>query len=184
MAMQSEEYGKTVTTKTFAFTWKHIVALVAGSFILPSLLAFIFMMFVAQAARIEGKAMEPTLKNNDRVMLNKRLPILKRGDIVVFRFPRNREQSFMMRIVGLPDETISIDADGKTLINGSPLEEPYLLPSYNQHPKMLPETLIKSGHYFVMGDNRDSSNDSRSWGQVPKDLIYGKYMFSYWSASE
>ncbi len=173
-----------MTIQTSRFTWRHIVLLLACSFILPPLLSIAFILFVAQPVKNEGRTMEPVIKSGDRIFLKKRVSTIQRGDIVVFHFPLDQSKSFIKRVVGLPDETISIDGNGKTYINGSSIEEPYVLPANHLHPRIMSETKIKPDHYFVMGDNRDASNDSCSWGQVPKDLIYGKYMFTYWSTDE
>ena len=107
-------------------------------------------------------------------------------DIIVFWFPDDPSKSFIKRIIGLPGETIDMDALGHITINGVPLDESYLAPERNQMARARWATVeqrwkaIKQHYYFVMGDNRDMSNDSRSWGWVPEKYIYGKAMFRYW----
>ncbi|HEX8265355.1 MAG TPA: signal peptidase I [Pyrinomonadaceae bacterium] len=128
--------------------------------------------------RVEGTAMMPTLKNGDRIFVDRNVNNLKRGDIVVFRFPKNHEQSFVKRIVGLPNESVEI-RQGQIFINGKILEEPYLSDEYNQVKSTRDVVQIPDGNYFVMGDNRDNSYDSRNWGTVPKNLIYGVYYTTY-----
>ena len=128
--------------------------------------------------RVEGTAMMPTLKNGDRIFVDRNVNNLKRGDIIVFRFPKNHEQSFVKRIVGLPNESIEI-RQGQIFINGKILEEPYASEEYNQVKNTRNVVQIPDGHYFVMGDNRDNSYDSRGWGTLPKELIYGVYYTTY-----
>lgn len=182
--MQTEPYIDNLTYKKSRFTWKHLVVLIVCGLIIPPLLSIGFVLFIAQPVKNEGNGMAPTIKSGDKVFFSKRVSSFQRGDIVVFYYPLNKSQSFIKRIVGLPNETIRIDANGNTYINGSQIDEPYLLPANNRHPRIIPETTIEPDHYYVLGDGRDFSNDSRSWGQVPKDLIYGKYMFTYWAASD
>ena len=140
--------------------------------------------FVAQPVKIEGFAMHPTLKNGDRVFIGKDVSQLNRGDMVVFWYPRDTTKSFIKRIIALPGESIEIAEDGTLYINGVATEEPYLSTEGNQAPRRLREKTIESDHYFVMGDNRDASNDSRSFGTVDRNLIYGKVLWRYWSADE
>jgi signal peptidase I len=128
--------------------------------------------------RVEGTAMNPTLKNGDRIFVDRSVNNLKRGDIVVFWFPKNHEQSFVKRIVGLPNETVEI-REGRIFINGEILEESYISEEHNQVKSTRNVVQIPDGNYFVMGDNRDNSYDSRNWGTVPKNLIYGVYYTTY-----
>lgn len=132
--------------------------------------------------RVSGSAMEPTLSDGDRILVG-RANQLKRGDLVVFQFPFDPSKSFIKRIVGLPGETISIDHKGKTFVNGSLIPEPYVPPDKQMYPRHVQELKIPDDEYFVMGDNRDASNDSRSWGTVPRRLIYGIVLTRYWHAT-
>ncbi|HXG64185.1 MAG TPA: signal peptidase I [Blastocatellia bacterium] len=165
--------------KTIIVVLTSIVAL----FVAYRVVFILFVVFVAQPVKIEGVAMSPTLNHGDRVFLGKNVNKLSRGDIVVFHFPLDTDKSFIKRIVGLPGETIRMDKDGQLYINGNPMDEPYLAFERNRSPRVIPEQTIKPDHYFVMGDNRDASNDSRSWGLVPKNLIYGKVIWRYWPIS-
>lgn len=130
--------------------------------------------------------MSPTLNDGDRIFIWKRFSSIERGDIVVFLYPADPSKSFIKRVVGLPGETIDMDADGRITINGRLIEEPYVLADRNQAAlarwRNMDEEFkrVSRDSYFVMGDNRDASNDSRSWGLVPKALIYGKFMSRYW----
>lgn len=108
---------------------------------------------------------------------------IKRGDIVIFLFPENQSKSYIKRIVGLPGETIEIK-DGKVLINEILIEEPYLNPDYVSEDTMPAPVTIAPDHYFVLGDNRRNSSDSRYWGTVPRKLIYGKFWRRYYEAAK
>jgi signal peptidase I len=122
--------------------------------------------------RVEGDAMAPTLGDGDRVSVTKAVEPLKRGDIVVFDYPRDPSRMFLKRIVGLPGEQIEITDQGVT-IDGRPLDEPYVLPA-NRSTRRSGPTRIQDGEYFVMGDNRRNSEDSRHWGTVRRELIRSK----------
>src|SRR6185369_12385620 len=113
----------------------------------------------------------------------------------VFWYPEDPTKSFIKRVIGLPGESIDMDALGHVTINGQPIDESYLAPERNQAarsrwnqsaytkvggPHSRENSRVKPYYYFVMGDNRDASNDSRSWGLVPEKYIYGKAMFRYW----
>ena len=111
-------------------------------------------------------------------------PRLERGDVIVFWYPNDPDKSYVKRIIGLPKETVEV-RNGKILINGQELNEPYLDPELNaaaQSQSQAP-TYVKEHYYFVMGDNRDNSSDSRAWGLVPEKYIYGKALFRYWPVS-
>jgi signal peptidase I len=139
----------------------------------------LIMHLLVQPVRVEGTAMAPTLGNGDRIFVGKQIETIDRGDIVVFWFPDNPSQSFMKRVVGLPGETLKIDPRGQLFINGEPVAEPYLDADRTRFPRPVPDTFIKPHYYFVMGDNRDASNDSRSWGLVPEKYIWGKFLWRY-----
>jgi signal peptidase I len=153
------------------------------SFLTSTVAAILIVLFVVQPVKVEGLGMSPTLNSGDKIFLNKQFDEINRGDIVIFWFPDNPSQSFVKRIIGLPGETIRMDHRGQLYIDGQPVEEPYLSAEKNRNPKMIPETYIKPHYYFVMGDNRDGSNDSRSWGLVPEKYIYGKFWRRYYSAN-
>ncbi len=168
------------TSPKTKFGGKRLILVIIACVVVPPAFLIIFVMFVAQPVRNEGMGMAPTINNGDRIFFSKRIGKLNRGDIIVFHFPLDTQLSFVKRVVGLPGETIRIDEKGNLLINGNQVEEPYLSPAHYRHPRRIEELIIKPEHYFVMGDNRDASNDSRSWGQVPKPLIYGEYIGRYW----
>jgi len=160
------------------------VILSGVSFIISIAAAPLILIFLIQPVKLEGTAMKPTLNEGDRVFLGKQIDRIDRRDIVAFWYPDNPSQTFVKRVVGLPGETLRIDYRGQVFINGQPVEEPYLRPEGTRFPRAMPDTFIKPHYYFVMGDNRDASNDSRSWGLVPEKYIYGKYLWRYYSAEQ
>ena len=155
--------------------------------IFAAVTAVLIVVFVVQPVKVEGTSMLPRLQNDERIFVNKfiyNFDPVQRGDIVVFWFPDDPTKSFIKRVIGLPGETIRIDYKGQLFINGQQVDEPYLSPDHTRFPTVLPDTYVKPHYYFVMGDNRDQSNDSRRWGQVPEKYIYGKAMFRYWPLSQ
>ena len=151
------------------------------------LVAALFVVFVVQPVKVEGTSMLPRLHDGERIFVNKmvyyHLPKLDRGDIIVFWFPDDPDKSYIKRIIGLPGELVEIRG-GRITINGQHLEEPYLDPQLNAGRMNSQPTLVKQHYYFVMGDNRDNSSDSRIWGQVPEKYIYGKALLRYWPLSQ
>jgi len=153
--------------------------------ILSILLAFIVIVFLYQPVQVEGTSMMPRLENHERIFINKfvyRFEPIKRGDIVVFWYPLDPTKSYIKRVIGLPGEWVSIQ-DGRALVNGEALAEPYL-PAYYLDHQSYPPVHVEPDHYYVLGDHRDSSNDSRVWGTVDRKYIYGKAVFIYWPFSE
>ncbi len=153
--------------------------------ILAVLLAFIVVVFLYQPVQVEGTSMMPRLENQERIFINKfvyRFRPIERGDVVVFRYPLDPSRSYIKRIIGLPGDDISIH-DGQVMVNGKPLAEPYVPPSYVDEQNYA-KVHVEPDHYFVMGDHRTSSNDSREWGTVDRAFIYGKAVVVYWPLSE
>jgi signal peptidase I len=155
------------------------IALNTLSLLLSVIIAPFVVIFIVQPVKVEGSAMKPTLNNGDRIFVWKQVGDIERGDIVVFWYPEDPSKSFIMRVIGLPGETIRMDQRGQLFINGRAVEEPFLAPERNMSPRVIPETYVKPHYYFVMGDNRDASNDSRSWGLVPEKYIYGEFAGRY-----
>ncbi len=151
------------------------------------MIAALVIVFVVQPVKVEGTSMLPRLEDGERIFVNKLiyygLPELERGDIIVFWYPEDPSKSYIKRLIGLPGETVQV-RDGRILINGTELGEPYLDPERNVTTQSLPPVLVRPHYYFVMGDNRDNSSDSRSWGLVPEKYIYGKALFRYWPVSK
>jgi signal peptidase I len=145
------------------------------------LFCFFLITFVAQAFRVQGTSMEPLLHDGDRIVVNKfvyRFHPVHTGDVVVFWYPRDPSVSFIKRVVARPGDVVEIRA-GHVFVNGSPLPEAYLSEAFRDDD-MYPPTTVQQGHYFVLGDHRRSSNDSRSWGEVPRKYIYGEAVFRFW----
>lgn len=144
-------------------------------------LALAIIIFLYQPVKVEGTSMAPLLSDQERIFINKfvyRFEPIERGDVVVFWYPLDRSKSFIKRVVGLPGEAIEIRS-GHLCVDGKELQEPYVPASYLDDLSY-PARVIPSSEYFVMGDHRDSSNDSRVFGPVPRQYIYGKAVFAYW----
>src|SRR5579863_1636777 len=144
-------------------------------------LAVVIIIFLYQPVKVEGTSMAPLLSDQERIFINKfvyRFEPIERGDVVVFWYPIDHSKSFIKRVVGLPGETIEIRA-GHVYVEGKELKEPYVPGNYLDGSSY-PSVRIPAGNYFVMGDHRDSSNDSRVFGPVGRPYIYGKAVFAYW----
>ena len=145
------------------------------------------MVFIVQPVKVEGTSMLPYLHDGERIFVNKLIyyddygwaPKIYRGDIIVFWFPDDPSKSYIKRVIGLPGDTVEV-RDGHVNVNGRELDETYLDPHLNMSHASKPPIYVKPGYYFVMGDNRDNSSDSRIWGLVPKKYVYGKALFRYW----
>jgi len=147
-------------------------------------IAIFIVIFVVQPVKVEGTSMQPQLADQDRIFVNRfiyRFKEIDRSDVVVFWYPRDHKKSFIKRIIGIPGDTIKIRR-GLVYINGKLLDEPYLKPELRDF-RSFRKVLVPEGKYYVLGDHRNSSNDSRNWGFVEKSLIYGKAVFSYWPVS-
>jgi signal peptidase I len=145
------------------------------------LFCFFLIAFVAQAFRVQGTSMEPQLRDGERIVVNKfiyRFQKIERGDVVVFWYPRDPSVSFIKRVVAIPGDLVEIRA-GQLLVNGLPVQESYL-PAGFRDADSYPPTEVRKGYYFVLGDHRRSSNDSRTWGEVPEKYIYGRAVFRFW----
>lgn len=169
----------------------------------------IFLVLVIQSAvqnyRVEGPSMEPLLHSGDRVAVSKLqaievdaehaagiLPLVEAedgqlwhpfgqltyGDVVVFRYPGDPSQNFVKRVIGMPGDRVRIER-GTVFVNEVPLDEPYVHEEH-EYPQTLNTHVVGAGSYYVLGDNREQSDDSRHWGDVPKENMVGKVMFTYW----
>ena len=153
------------------------------------LIAVVLIVFIYQPVKVEGTSMEPGLTDQDRIFINKftyrfGLGGIERGDTVVFWYPVDPSKSYIKRVIGLPGDRVRIDA-GQVYVNDRPLPEDYV-------PKDFRDTVwwpadargvdrvVDPDKYFVLGDHRSQSSDSRSWGMVPRENIYGKAVFVYW----
>lgn len=175
--------------------------------VLLALVIFLLVRACIQNFKVDGSSMDPSLRSGQYLLVNKLAYLRidpagasaalsplgvdldgaiapfgtpKRGDIVVFHFPREPSRDFIKRVIALPGETVEVRG-GRVLVNNAPLEEPYILhdPSYSRDPVVVPED-----NYFVLGDNRNNSSDSHVWGPVPVENIVGKAWISYWPRDE
>ena len=154
--------------------WTRDLAIVLG-------LAIVVMIFLYQPVKVEGTSMNPLLTDQERIFINKfiyHFEPIERGDVVVFWYPLDRSKSFIKRVVGLPGETVEIRA-GQVYVNGRELENQFIPSGYLDGSNYGPRR-IAADEYFLMGDHRDSSNDSRVFGPVARQYIYGKAVFAYW----
>jgi signal peptidase I len=147
------------------------------------LIAVILIVFIYQPVKVEGTSMMPTLTDQERIFINKftyhyGLGQVTRGDMVVFWYPLDTSKSYIKRVVGVPGDIVKIVA-GEVFVNGQPLEEDYVPEEYRDRISWGPER-VPPEKYFVLGDHRSSSNDSRAWGFVDRKYIYGKAVFVYW----
>jgi len=145
-----------------------------------SISAFIII-FLYQPVKVEGTSMMPSLDDQERIFVNKfvyRMEPIQRGDIVVFHYPRDPSKSFIKRVIGLAGDHIRIEA-GQVFVNGVSLEEDYVPPDYADQ-RSYPELIVPPNAYFLLGDHRTMSNDSRDFGPVQQKFIYGKAVFGYW----
>jgi signal peptidase I len=149
-----------------------VVSVVVSAFII---------IFLYQPVRVEGTSMLPVLEDQDRLFINKlayRVGEIHRGDVVVFLYPHDHEKSYIKRVIALPGDTLRID-HGLVYVNGSRVKEPYV-PNRFEDDRSQPEMTVPQHEYFVMGDHRSISSDSRDFGSVDRELIYGKAAFVYW----
>ena len=168
-----------------------------------AVLIFVALQLSVQPYKVEGSSMEPNIDEGEYLMVNKlvyfnyhpegileRAPFSsndgsgavfpfhgpRRGEIIVFKFPLDPSRSFVKRVIGVPGDTIEIE-NGRVILNGRLLEEPYLVnPGFGD----LEQKVVPSDSYFVMGDNRSASDDSRNWGAVPIENVIGRAWVSYW----
>jgi signal peptidase I len=155
----------------------------ARDLVFSVVLAVIVILFLYQPVKVEGTSMMPTLDDQERIFINKfvyRLHFGKidRGDTVVFWFPHDPTKSYIKRVIAVPGDRIEVDHGG-VIVNGQALVENYVPEEYRDQSSMT-ETTVPKDEYFVLGDHRSSSNDSRAWGMVPRRYIYGKAVFIYW----
>jgi signal peptidase I len=142
--------------------------------------AFIII-FIYQPVKVEGTSMMPSLEDQERIFVNKfvyRLESIERGDVVVFRYPRDPSKSYIKRVIGVAGDRIRIDS-GQVYVNDQALDEDYVPPAYAD-ARSYPETVVPTNCYFVLGDHRSMSQDSREFGPVNQSYIYGKAVFGYW----
>ena len=147
--------------------------------------ATLIVTFGFQVARVEGRSMEPTLEDQDRLIVNKALYKFfgrpEPGDIVMLYYPRDPDKSFVKRVIAEAGDEVRIES-GQVYVNDVLLPDEYVPPRFRSRENLGPER-VEDAHYFVMGDHRNSSSDSRHWGQVPEKYVIGKVQFRWWPLS-
>lgn len=159
------------------------LAFLFRDFALSVFIAVGIILFLYQPVKVEGTSMMPALSDQERIFINKftyRLGLenIAAGDTVVFLFPGDRSKSYIKRVIGVPGDEVEV-REGQVYRNGELLPEPYVPEEFRDRISA-PRIRVPKGQYYVMGDHRSASNDSRSWGTVPASLIYGKAVFVYW----
>lgn len=150
---------------------------------LAVVIAVVIILFLYQPVKVEGTSMMPALEDQDRIFINKFIyrwgtGTISRGDMVVFWYPGDVSKSYIKRVIGTPGDAVEVDR-GTVLVNGKRLIEAYVPPEYRDQQSM-DKTVMREDEYFVLGDHRSSSSDSRAWGTVNRRYIYGKAVFVYW----
>jgi signal peptidase I len=171
---ESESVAAAAKRKSGMHSWLRdlVVSVAVSTFII---------IFLYQPVRVEGTSMLPMLEDQDRLFINKlayRVGEIQRGDVVVFLYPNDHQKSYIKRVIALPGDDLRID-HGRVFVNGRELSEKYVPPRFEDE-RSLPETTVPEHSFFVMGDHRSISSDSRDFGPVDRELIYGKAAFVYW----
>ena len=164
-----------------AHTIRHEIRVWTRDLLIAIGLALVIIVFLYQPVKVEGTSMAPLLSDQERIFINKfvyRFEPIQRGDVVVFWYPLDRTKSFIKRVVGLPGEVVEIRR-GAVYVNSKLVPEPYVPLQYEDVSDFGP-VRVPGDSYFVMGDHRVSSNDSRVFGPVPSRFIYGRAVFAYW----
>lgn len=157
--------------------WKRFVFDIVETLLLAVIL-FVGINAVSARVRVDGYSMQPTLEDGEFILVNKmsyQWNEVQRGDIIVFHFPLNPEEELIKRVIGIPGDHIMVQ-NSQVFVNGQPLNEPYI----SQAPAYSGEWVVENGYLFVLGDNRNNSNDSKDWGQLAMDKIVGKAVLIYW----
>lgn len=168
----SPNHGNSRSWSVWSWIRDIVVAVLVSIFIIT---------YLYQPVRVEGTSMLPNLEDQDRLFINKfafHLGEIERGDVVVFRYPKDETMSYIKRVVGLPGDVVQID-HGKVYVNGRLLPEPYV-PARFTDERSKSALRIPANQYYVLGDHRNISSDSREFGPVDRSLIYGKAAFVYW----
>ena len=163
-----------ISALTLLSTW-------LGNLVISLLTAAFFVIFLYQPVKVEGTSMLPGLEDQERIFVNKfvyRLEPISRGDVIVFRYPKDPSKSYIKRVIGVAGDRIHI-VDGLVYVNGQALVEDYVPQQYSDW-RSTPELTVPEGSFFMMGDHRNMSNDSRDFGPVAGKFVVGKAVFGYW----
>lgn len=181
MSEISPEITSQPATGAATTSWKRFFFDILETLLLSALL-FVVINILTARVRVDGFSMLPTLKNNELALVNRlayRFSKPERGDIIVFHFPVNPKEDLIKRVIGLPGEEVVV-TDGRVYINGTALEEPYIASA----PAYTSKWSIPEGYLFVLGDNRNDSADSHTWGILPLDNVVGKAVLVYWPITD
>jgi signal peptidase I len=146
--------------------------------------ATLIVTFGFQVARVEGLSMAPTLANQDRLIVNKFAYLIgspRPGDIVMMYYPSDPDKSFVKRVIAEPGDVVRIE-DGRVYVNDVKLADDFVAPNFRSHDDHPPK-VVEEGYYYVLGDHRNNSSDSREWGEVPKKYIVGRVQLRWWPIS-
>ncbi|HEY8716467.1 MAG TPA: signal peptidase I [Candidatus Acidoferrum sp.] len=180
-AISSNTPAPTVSETPTLLSLRHEIRVWTRDLLIAIGLALVIIVFLYQPVKVEGTSMAPLLSDQERIFINKfvyRFEAIHRGDVVVFWYPLDRSKSFIKRVIALPGETVSI-RQGVVTVDGKVVPEPYVPAQYEDASDYGPVRVPKDS-YFVMGDHRISSNDSRVFGPVASRFIYGRAVFAYW----
>jgi len=181
-ATQPEPEGRTIIVVQQRLTvWRDELIAWFKTLASAAVYATLIVTFGFQVARVEGLSMAPTLEDQDRLIVNKliyRLSSPRKGDIVMLYYPVNPDKSFVKRVIAEEGDQVRIQ-DGRVYVNDIPMADDFVPPEYRSHDDFGP-TVIPDGYYFVMGDHRNNSSDSRHWGMVPKKYIIGRVQLRWW----
>jgi signal peptidase I len=161
--------------------WKDELFAWVRTLLSAAVYATLIVTFGFQVARVEGESMAPTLADQDRLIVNKlayRLGSPRRGDIVMLYYPRDPDKSFVKRVIAEEGDVVKIE-EGRVYVNDVPMDDSFVPPEYRSHEDEPPRQ-IRQGYYYVMGDHRNNSSDSRHWGEVPKKYIIGRVQLRWW----
>jgi len=180
--MATEEHPAAAPTTAAAATTRESGAgLWLRDLVISAAASILIITFLYQPVRVEGTSMLPRLEDSDRLFINKfvyHFSAIERGDVVVFRYPRDPEKSYIKRVIAVPGDRLRID-HGKVWLNGRRMEEDYV-PELYRDTRSMAEIVVPNNEFFMMGDHRSISSDSREFGPVERNLIYGKASFVYW----
>jgi signal peptidase I len=168
------------SSNAWARMWREITSGLQ-TLVSAAVYATLIVTFGFQVARVDGLSMAPTLEDHDRLIVNKLVYELgdpRPGDIVMLYYPLNPEKMFVKRVIAKEGDTVRI-VDGRVYVNDIPLHDDYVPAEFRSHDDWGPQ-VVQQGYYFVMGDHRNNSSDSRHWGPVPKKYIVGKVKVRWW----
>lgn len=160
--------------------WPHLQVWIRDVF-LSLAIAAVVIVFLYQPVKVEGTSMMPWLQDQERIFVNKfvyNFDEVDRNDVIVFRFPLDPSKSYIKRVVGVEGDVVEIVA-GQLFVNGESVDEWYVPAQYRDRSSH-PALVVPEGNLYVLGDHRNTSNDSRTWGTVPRPFVTGKAVFAYW----